>query len=123
MIRACRDVRTGAPIVDRIDRIEPGDPLRAPADRYGDLHVEWSWPTDAIEHPDVGVIGPFPFNRTGAHHELGFAWLSGDGLQPATVERRPVSDLPATLVRLLDDRGPLPPAGAPIPQAASRAVS
>ena len=34
-------------------------------------------PTDAIEHPDVGAIGPFPFNRTGAHHELGFAWLSG----------------------------------------------
>ena len=123
MIRACRDVRTGAPIADRIERIEPDDPLGAPADRYGDLHVEWSVLTDAIEHPEVGVIGPFPFNRTGAHSEHGFAWLSGDGLVPATVGCRPVADLAPTLVRLLDDRAPLPPAGRPIPQAAARAVS
>jgi predicted AlkP superfamily phosphohydrolase/phosphomutase len=123
MIRACRDVRTGAPIADRIERIAPDDPFGVRADRYGDLHIEWSGPTDAIEHPDVGTIGPFPFNRTGAHHELGFAWLSGVGLEPAILERRPVRDLPPTLVRLLDDRAPLPPAGVPIPQAAVRAPS
>jgi predicted AlkP superfamily phosphohydrolase/phosphomutase len=121
MIRACRDVRTGAPIADRIERVAPDDPFGARSDRYGDLHVEWSGPTDAIEHPEVGVIGPFPFNRTGAHHAVGFAWLSGKGLEPATLGPRRVQDLPPTLVRLLDDHAPLPPAGVPIPLASAHA--
>jgi predicted AlkP superfamily phosphohydrolase/phosphomutase len=119
MIRACRDVRTGAPIADRIERIAPHDPFALEDDRYGDLFVEWSRPIDAIEHPDVGVIGPLPFNRTGAHHEIGFAWVSGRGLAASTVEAHSVLDLPPTIVRLLDDRAPLPPAGAPIPEAAA----
>ncbi len=114
MIRACRDVRTGEPVADHIERLAPDDPFALRDDRYGDLFVEWSRPIDAIQHPDVGIIGPFPFNRTGAHHELGFAWVSGRGLAPATVDEHSVLDLPPTIVRLLDDRAPLPPAGTPI---------
>jgi len=116
MIRSCRDVRTGEPVADRIERVAPDDPLALTDDRYGDVFVEWSRPIDAFEHPDVGVIGPLPFNRTGAHHERGFAWVSGRGIAPATVDEHAVLDLPPTLGRLLADDAPLPPSGAPITQ-------
>lgn len=114
MIRACRDVRTGEPVADAIHRLGTGDPLDPDGDRYGDLFVEWSRPTDAIEHPDVGVIGPFAFNRTAAHHEVGFAWISGEGLAPGDLDARSALDLPPTIVRLLDRHAPLPPAGQPL---------
>lgn|GEM_PF-526128 len=114
MIRACRDVRTGEPVADAIHRLGTGDPLDPDGDRYGDLFVEWSRPTDAIEHPDVGVIGPFPFNRTAAHHELGFAWISGDGVESGDLDAHSALDLPPTIVRLLDRHAPLPPAGQPL---------
>ncbi len=114
MIRACRDVRTGESIAGDIHRLGADDPLDSTSGRYGDLSVEWSRPTDAIYHPDTGVIGPFPFNRTGAHHQRGFAWVSADGLTPGDLTTHSVLDLPPTIVRLIDHDAPLPPAGQPI---------
>ena len=114
MIRSCRDVRTGERIAEDIHHLGSGDPLDRDGDRYGDLFVEWSRPMDAIEHPDIGVIGPFPFNRTAAHEGLGFAWISGDGVAAGELDVRPVHDLPPTIVRLLDPAAPLPSAGRPV---------
>jgi predicted AlkP superfamily phosphohydrolase/phosphomutase len=114
LIRACRDVRTGRPVVARIDRLGNDDPLDPSEERYGDLIVEWSGPTDAIEHPELGVVGPVPFNRTGAHSDRGFAWVSGEGLTPGDLPVHSVLDLPPTIVRLLGEDAPLPPSGEPI---------
>jgi hypothetical protein len=116
LIRACRDVRTGEPIIDSIQRLGDGDPLEPSGDRYGDLLIEWNRPTDAFEHPDLGIVGPVPFNRTGAHSDRGFAWVSGEGLTPRDLPMHSVLDLPPTIVRLLGDDTQLPPAGAPIPE-------
>jgi hypothetical protein len=115
-IGACRDVRTGEPAALRIDRLGSGDPRDPNGDRYGDLLVEWSRPIDAMEHPEVGVVGPLPLNRTGAHSDRGFAWVSADGLTPRDLPMHSVLDLPPTIVRLLGDDAKLPPAGEPIPE-------
>lgn len=116
LIRACRDVRTGEPVVARIDRLGNDDPFDTSEDRYGDLIVEWSRPTDAIEHPELGVVGPVPFNRTGAHSDRGFAWVSSAGLAPGDLPVHSVLDLPPTIVRLLGEDTKLPPSGKPIPE-------
>ena len=116
LIRACRDVRTGEPVVQGIHRLGDGDPLDPNHDRYADLLIEWNRPTDALEHPDLGIVGPVPFNRTGAHSDRGFAWVSGDGLTARDLPLHSVLDLPPTIVRLLGDDTQLPPAGTPIPE-------
>lgn len=114
LIRACRNVRTGEPVVDRIHRLGGDDPLDPSRDRYGDLLIEWNGPTDAIEHPELGVVGPVPFNRTGAHSDRGFAWVSVDGLTPRDLPMHSVLDLPPTILALLGDDIQLPPSGKPI---------
>jgi predicted AlkP superfamily phosphohydrolase/phosphomutase len=117
-IGECRDVRTGEPIAKRVLRLGDDDPLDPSGERYGDLFVEWMRPTDAIEHPDIGVVGPVPFNRTGAHSDRGFAWVSGNGIAPGDLPMQSVLDLPPTIVRLLSDDAELPPSGRPIPELA-----
>ena len=115
LICACRDVRTGEPVVESVQRLGGSDPLDPNGERYGDLLFEWSRPIDAFEHPDLGIVGPVPLNRTGAHSDRGFAWVSGPGLTAGDLPLHSVLDLPPTIVRLLGDDTPLPPAGAPIP--------
>ncbi len=98
-----------------MQRLGGADPLDPNGERYGDLLFEWSRPIDAFEHPDLGIVGPVPLNRTGAHSDRGFAWVSGPGLTAGDLPLHSVLDLPPTIVRLLGDDTPLPPAGAPIP--------
>lgn len=117
-IGECRDVRTGEPVAKRVLRLGDDDPLDPSGERYGDLFVEWMRPTDAIEHPDIGVVGPVPFNRSGAHSDRGFAWVSGNGITPGDLPMHSVLDLPPTIVRLLSDGAELPPSGRPIAELA-----
>ena len=117
-IGECRDVRTGEPVAKRIRRLGNDDPLDVSDGRYGDLFVEWRGPIDAIEHPEVGIVGPVPFNRTGAHADRGFAWVSGNGITPGDLPMHSVLDLPPTIMRLLSDDAELPPSGQPFPELA-----
>jgi Type I phosphodiesterase / nucleotide pyrophosphatase len=99
VLRACRDVRTGAPAVDDILWLRRNDPLD-PEGPAADLLVVWRDGPDAIEHPDLGVVGPIPAIRTGYHTPNGFAILAGPDVPRADLGVRPVDDLTATVVAL-----------------------
>jgi len=65
-LRQCTDPRTGQPSVSDIEWMASEDPL-ALGSSGCDLAVVWSGPANAIAHPDLGVVGPVPFRRTGGH--------------------------------------------------------
>lgn len=101
---ACRDSRTGAPAVESVIRMrtDPFDPSGPDAD----LVVLFGRVVDAIEHPDVGRVGPVPFFRTGEHDDLGFALISGPAVRPDRLLEHSVTDLPPTILDLLDIANP-----------------
>jgi predicted AlkP superfamily phosphohydrolase/phosphomutase len=98
-VMACRNPRTGRPAVSEVLRLRP-DPLD-PEGAYADLAVLWAEPVDALDHPDVGLIGPMPFHRTATHTGNGFAFISGPGITPGDLGSRSALDLPPTLLALL----------------------
>ena len=105
-VSSCRDPRTGKGVVQRITRPRASDPL-APGGPDADLVIEWSHGIDTLEHSKLGMIGPFPFRRTGEHTPRGFAMFSGPGTREAAdlgVHR--VVDLPATILALLGQEQP-----------------
>lgn len=100
VLRACRDPRTGQPLVARMDRPVVADPLVVPAD-HADLVVYWNGSAVALEHPALGLVGPVPYRRTGGHtRPLGFCHLSGPGSAPGQGEHCSVSDLAPTIAAL-----------------------
>jgi hypothetical protein len=99
-VRASRDARTGRPAVEDVCSIGADDAFD-PVGHDADLVVRWAPGVDAIVHPDVGTIGPYPFRRTGGHTPHGFAWLSGPGIEPGEHGERPVRDVPPTILTLL----------------------
>jgi predicted AlkP superfamily phosphohydrolase/phosphomutase len=108
MVGACRNPRTGRPVAFDIERVD-GDPFET--DRYADLVIRWAEPTDAFDHPDVGMIGPFPLHRTGTHEDGGFVWMTGAGITPGDRGDASVLDLPPTVLALLGRRPPQPLSG------------
>ncbi|NEQ09767.1 MAG: nucleotide pyrophosphatase, partial [Moorea sp. SIO4E2] len=64
-------------------------------------------PTDVVDSPDVGRIGPITYNRPGGHRARGFLMASGPGITPGSSlpEAHPV-DIAPTILTLM---------GAPIP--------
>jgi predicted AlkP superfamily phosphohydrolase/phosphomutase len=113
-MRACRDPRTGSPVVARTWRPRAHDPM-ARGGPDADIVVQWSRPVDALEHPAVGRVGPFPFRRTGAHSPRGFAVFAGPGVPRTDLGQWPAIDLPATIAALLGQRTPSGLDGRPIP--------
>jgi predicted AlkP superfamily phosphohydrolase/phosphomutase len=100
LLRECRDARTGDPVVGEVLRTRAGDPMD-PGGPDCDLLVLWDGAPDAIEHPELGVIGPFPHLRTSHHSNHGFALVSGPGVAPGARGTRSTLDLPPTLLTLL----------------------
>jgi hypothetical protein len=100
LLADCRDARTGAPVLQDVIRVRQDDPLD-PDGPESDLLVIWDAPSDAVEHPTLGVIGPFPHLRTSHHTNHGFALVSGPGVEPGAFEERSTVDLTATVLDLL----------------------
>lgn len=60
----------GRPVVEKVER-RLSDPFAAgPFD--ADLIVVWNCPSQAVEHPTLGRIGPIPYRRMGGHRGEGF---------------------------------------------------
>jgi hypothetical protein len=102
VLRSCADPRTGRPVFGVVTRMRADDPM-APDGPGADLVVECTEPTDALEHPEAGTIGPFAFPRVGSHTNEGFAWFSGPGVEEGSAGTWRVLDLPPTLLELLGD--------------------
>jgi predicted AlkP superfamily phosphohydrolase/phosphomutase len=66
VLRACRDPRTGAPVVESIERCCADNP-QALNPSNADLNVNWQGAPLALTHKTLGLIGPAPFRRTGGH--------------------------------------------------------
>ncbi len=98
LIRACTDARTGEAIVDDIVRPRAADPLD-PDGPTSDLVVSFRFASDAIAHPDLGVIGPAPLMRAGEHTPDGWIARSGDRRVDVDARRAPRAVAP-TLIEL-----------------------
>ncbi len=100
------DARTGGRMVERVIRVRE-DPFEQDAQQPpADLIVLWQEesPTDTVDGPGIGRIGPVPFFRPGGHQKQGslienVVMIRGAGCRPD----RPfatgrLEDLPATIL-------------------------
>ena len=103
VLRDCRDPRTGEPVVDHIERPGNADPF-ALGSEDADLTVAWRDPACAFVHPELGLVGPAPFRRTGGHTgPFGFAYASGEGIEIGDGGIRSAFDVSPTIAALLDE--------------------
>jgi predicted AlkP superfamily phosphohydrolase/phosphomutase len=102
LLSACRDARTGEPVVEDVLRLRAGDPFD-PDGPDADLLVLWNGAPDTLAHPSLGVIGPYPHMRTSAHSPNGFAFVRAPGLAPGDLGERPACDLTPTLLHLMGE--------------------
>jgi predicted AlkP superfamily phosphohydrolase/phosphomutase len=99
-IRSCRNARTGHSIVERVAYPRGDDPFES-AGPDADLIVSFSEDAEALEHDDVGSVGPFPTGRTGTHTNKGFALFVGADIRAGErLEGHELVDLPATILAL-----------------------
>jgi hypothetical protein len=84
-IRALRDARTGRRLVKQIVRTR-AVPQDRPDLPDADLIVFYeSEPTDVVDSPTFGRIGPIPYARTGGHVNRGLAILKAANFQPGSM--------------------------------------
>lgn len=102
LLREAINPRTGKSIAAHIERTRQGDPCD-PLAQDADLLITWDSAVDAVAHPTLGTIGPFPMLRMSEHSNDGFAFVSGPGIQAAKVQSRPVDELPDLILGLLDE--------------------
>ena len=56
-----------------------------------------------LVHPELGLVGPAPFRRTGGHTgPFGFAYLSGEGVDVGDGGIRSAFDVTPTVAAMLD---------------------
>ncbi len=97
------DGRTGEPIVEKVIRTRDNgmdDDRKLPDP---DLVVLWrDRPTDVVDSPDWGRIGPITYGRSGGHRPYGFLLAEGEGIpaNSSLSEGRAV-DLTATILDLM----------------------
>ncbi|MFN3230858.1 MAG: alkaline phosphatase family protein [Alphaproteobacteria bacterium] len=106
LVEKCRDARTGQPVIGEIERPAHDDP-RDLDPTEADLTFVWKGASLAFEHPDVGMIGPLPFRRTGGHTGgHGFAWFNGNGFVTGDHGTSSVFDLVPTVIESLGETVP-----------------
>jgi len=104
-LHALKDGRTGKPMVREIVRRKTQPMDDAKLGPPADLIVLWQEesPTDLIDSPQTGRIGPLPYFRSGGHCSRGFIAAQGPGIEMGSrLESMQATDLTATLLHLLD---------------------
>jgi hypothetical protein len=87
-------------VVAGFERPSAGDPLHAPAD-HADLIISWSGLATGFEHPELGLVGPVPYRRTGGHTGAhGFCFVSGPSIEPHGYVLRSAFDVAPTIAAL-----------------------
>ena len=99
-LRSSINPRTGESIVDDVIWLREDDPYD-PDGPDADLLVVFGRGPDALVHPEVGMVGPYPHLRSSQHSPNGFCFLSGPGVTPGPREARPTIDLTPTVLSLL----------------------
>jgi hypothetical protein len=114
LLRECRDILTGQPVVESIARPVAGDPLRA-GPTEADLVVTWRIASTGLRHPRLGDMGPVPQRRPGGHTGGdGVAYIAGPGIAAGDHGRRSAFDVVPTVLSLLGEAAPRPLSGTPL---------
>ncbi len=98
------DARTKKPIVRKVIRTRQSpteDHSKLPD---GDLVVLWhETPTDVVDSPEFGRIGPVPYFRLGGHRGRGFLIAKGEGIEAnSTFGSGQIVDLTPTILKLMN---------------------
>jgi predicted AlkP superfamily phosphohydrolase/phosphomutase len=103
VVRACRDLRTGEPVVEEVVRAVDRDPLTLGASE-SDLVIVWRAASLGFTHPVHGDIGPLPYRRTGGHTgPYGMAYFAGADIVRGDYGVRSSFDVVPTIVELLGE--------------------
>ena len=79
------DARTGKPVVKEVVRTRKSATDNSPNLPDPDLVVLWhDTPTDVVDSPDYGRIGPGTYYRPGGHRVPGWLMARGDGIEAGT---------------------------------------
>lgn len=115
IVRGCVNPRTGRPAFGEVLRVRADDP-HDPDGPTADLVVVPEGDVfDALEHPEAGLVGPYPVFRTGEHSPNGFLVAAGPGIEAGTdLGARSALDVTPTILSLLDRPVPDRFAGSPI---------
>jgi len=112
LLAACRNPRTGEPVVLAIDMPVRTDPLRA-TPTQADMVVTWRGAPLGFVHPALGLVGPAPYRRTGGHSGgHGFAYVAAGDADPGDHGVRSAFDVVPTLIHLLGAAKPSHMSGA-----------
>ncbi len=119
LVRGCRDIRTGEPVVAAIDLPARRDPYALDA-ASADMLILWRSSPVGFVHERFGRIGPVPPQRPGGHTGgQGMAYLCGNGLGPGDYGVRSAFDVVPTVIDLLGEAKPAEISGASLLPAAS----
>jgi predicted AlkP superfamily phosphohydrolase/phosphomutase len=122
LLRATRDITTGAPVVRSIVRPARRDPM-ALEDMSADMIVVWQGAHLGFAHRRLGRVGPLPYQRPGGHTGgHGMAYLAGCGLAPGDHGSRSAFDVVPTVIDLLGEAKPAHISGASLLPDAMRAT-
>ncbi len=101
LVQSCVNPATGDCVVAGIERPRHADPNDLDPTE-ADITILWHGAPLAFQHPDHGVMGPLPYRRTGGHTgELGFAFVSADGILVGDHGLRSTFDVVPTIVSLV----------------------
>ena len=114
MLRSLKDPRTGEAAVAEILTPVADDPLSAHPTQ-ADLIVSFNGAPLALEHPDIGIVGPAPFRRTGGHTgPFGMLYISDTGVFSGDHGIRSSFDVVPTIASLLGEKPSTAMSGDPI---------
>ena len=100
-IRACRDIKTGDPVVKYLTRPGEDDPMNLD-ETQGDIMIIWEGSPIGFRHPKFGDIGPAPCRRMGGHSGgYGAMWLKAENVPAGDYGLRSSFDVAPTVVDLL----------------------
>jgi predicted AlkP superfamily phosphohydrolase/phosphomutase len=95
--------RTGGPMIKELIRTRTSVPAAGvPCQPDADLIIIWTdTPTNVIDSPAYGRIGPAPFRRTGDHYNQGFFLLNGPGIDGREMPSGELVDIAPTILDLM----------------------
>jgi predicted AlkP superfamily phosphohydrolase/phosphomutase len=98
-----KDARTGKSVIKKVVRTRDNVLDQDPDLPNADLVVVMAdCPSDVVDSPQFGRIGPVPHHRTGGHPPEGFLIAKGLGITPGSkLPEGHVLDLPPTILKLM----------------------
>jgi predicted AlkP superfamily phosphohydrolase/phosphomutase len=103
-----KDGRTGECVVKKVVRTRYSATDSRPNLPDADLIVLWEeQPTDVVDSPDFGRIGPITYYRSGGHRPQGFLMAKGEGIAPgSSLSEAESIDLAPTILELMGAKIP-----------------